>query len=379
MKREDTRPEQYLYWKQLMSHLGGREDVFFSDKFVYPRQLEIHLPGDHKRACDLACSHCAGKFFKKDLGAWELDGLELLNKLEGRIPYHIYGGSYTEPIINPYYLTFLATTKRHGNHFGIHTSGTLLNILEEKQGWLTELNRISTDSVDYLSVSIDAGVPSDWVVNKGAKDEGVYYDVLKGIMKATNIRAKSGKGHAIRLCYLISNTCNSDENFKRIVMFAKASGVDSLRFSIPFAHYNRNFDSVRAYKKDIELVGDQLYYKRLLPYLSKNKSDRPYIFYVGPEFTDIDRFTFKKCIYGYYQITLGADGYMYKCSTTATPTAKHCRLGKITPYPRDFEIAIDKNYNPDWDCEKMCFNSKLRCNRMGMEINSVYEIIKEDK
>ena len=126
------RPKQYLYWDQLMEHLHGDTSVFFSESFVYPRQLEIHLPGNHNKAYLLGCSHCAGRYFQKDLGTWELDGLEILNRLKGKVPYHIYGGAYTEPILNPYFLTYLATTKRHGNHFGIHTSGILLDEMENK-------------------------------------------------------------------------------------------------------------------------------------------------------------------------------------------------------------------------------------------------------
>ena len=45
---------------------------------------------------DLHCPHCAGKFVQQDLGTWGVEGLELLNKLEGKIPYHIDGGNYTD-------------------------------------------------------------------------------------------------------------------------------------------------------------------------------------------------------------------------------------------------------------------------------------------
>lgn len=382
MKRKDPRPEEYLYWKQLMKHLNRKDgnitwnsDIIFQhcrpEGMIYPRQLEIHLPGDHKRACDLACSHCAGKYFIKELGNWESDALRLLSKLEGKIPYHIYGGAYTEPIINPYFLTFLATTKRYGNHFGIHTNGTQLLQLEKNQGWLTELNRLSTDTTDYLSISIDAGRSEDWAANKGG-DEKTFGEILRGINMALRIRDKTGKGHSIRLCYLINDTNDTINNLESISNFAKAIGVDSLRFSIPFAHYKRSFADVKRYKRGVEELNDDRYYKDLLPYLSKSKSNRPYIFYTGPEYTDIDKYTFTRCIYGYYQITLGADGYIYKCSTTATPTAKHCRLGKITPDLWRFREIIQSNYNPNWSCQISCFDQALRCNRMGLEINRRY-------
>jgi len=371
---QDTRPKEYHYWDQLMQHLGGDTKIFdaHGGEFVYPRQFEIHLPGNHKIPCMLHCPHCAGKLFDKSLGTWEMTGLELLDKLKGAIPYHIYGGAYTEPILNPYFMTFLNMTKKYGNHFGIHTNGVYLKQLENMQGWLTELNRISSDSVDYLSVSLDAGFPWSWAKTKGTKHQEWYNDVIEGIRMAVNIRRRVGLGHAIRLCYLISPHSGTDENFGAIVQTARDIGVDSLRFSIPFACYNQEFDEVRKYKAGVEQPLGDLYEQMLSPYLSTDKGERPYIFYTGPEFTDIDKFTFNRCLYGYYQITFGADGYIYRCSTTATPTAKQCRLGKITSNVNTFEQAIIRNHDRNWDCQKHCFANGVRCNRMGLEINTAY-------
>ena len=361
MGRTDSRPPEYRYWDQLVKHLGDTDRIF-NGELIYPRQFEIHLPGNHVRPCDLNCPHCAGKYFQKDLGTWEMDGLELLNKLEGNIPYHIYGGAYTEPLLNPYFMSFLNMTKRHGNHFGIHTNGVLLSKLEEQQGWLTELNRISTDSVDYLSVSIDAGSPQSWMKTKGTKKD-LFGEIIEGLRKAVETRAK----YAIRLCYLISPHSGTQEDFDSIVSIARETGVDSLRFSIPFAPYNQSFSMVREYKNNRESMTD-IYEEMLSPYL---RGERPYIFYTGPEFTDIDRFTFKQCVYPYYQITYGADGYAYKCSTTATPTMSMCRLGKITNDLGEFHFLLRRNANPLWDAN-ICFRNGARCNRMGLEINAKY-------
>lgn len=375
---KDTRPKQYCYWDLLLKHLKGDTSVFFNGELVYPRQFEIHLPGDHKRSCNLFCPHCAGKFFRKDLGTWEMDGLELLNKLEGKIPYHIYGGAYTEPLLNPYYMVYLHTTKRYDNHFGIHTNGSLLLKLEEQQGWLTELNRISTDDVDYLSVSLDAGFPWSWAKTKGTKQESIFNEIIAGMKKAVEIRKKRGKGHAIRLCYLISPYSDSPENFGAIVSIAKEIGLDSLRFSIPFGCYNQSFDKIREYKRDREVLMDTIYRERLKPFLSRSKRAKPYIFYTGPEFTDVDRFDFRQCVYPYYQVTAGADGFFYRCSTTSTPTAKHCRLGQITSDLGEFKKILMKNMNPNWDTREMCFKKGLRCNRMGIECNEAYRDLKKN-
>jgi len=375
---EDPRPKQYRYYDQLIEHVDGDKSVFFSDKLIYPRQFEIHLPGDHKRPCDLSCPHCAGKLFVRDLGTWELDALELLNELKGAIPYHIYGGAYTEPLLNPYYLTFLATTKKYGNHFGVHTNGSLLNWLEENQGWLTELNRLATDNIDYLSISLDAGFSWSWGKTKGTRKSSLFNEIIEGIRKACEIRRKNnGRGHAIRICYLISPVSGNLENFASIVSIAKDIGVDSLRFSIPFGNYNQSFSKIKEYKEEIEVPGNMKYAELLNSFLSKNKREVPYIFYTGPEFTDVDRFTFKRCFYQFYQITYGADGYAYRCSTTATPTAKQCRLGKITSSLDEFHNLIGKNNNPSWDSQKLCFEKGLRCNRMGLEINTLINSLED--
>jgi MoaA/NifB/PqqE/SkfB family radical SAM enzyme len=368
---EDTRPKEYKYYNQLIDHIKDK-NIIFNNGFIYPRQFEIHLPSNHKQACNLSCPHCAGKLFKKELGNWELTGLHLLDNLQGDIPFHIYGGAYTEPLMNPYYLTFLSKTKEYNNHFGMHINGTQLNWLEDNLGFLTELHKISTDNIDYLSISIDAGTPLNWAKTKGTNKNDLFWDIIHGTGKAIVIRNQSKKkSHAIRWCYLISKYSETDEDIKNIVSLAKSLKIDSLRFSIPFDNYNKSFDNVLMYKHNREDIDNVTYQERLKPYLSQDINDIPYIFYTEPEFTNIERFTFDKCAYGYYQITLGADGYFYKCSTVATPTAQHCRLGKITDNIKLFQKYVKSNQSTLWDCKINCFEKNLRCNRMGLEINSL--------
>lgn len=376
--RRDMRPPEYRYWRQLMQHLDGDSGAFFSGRFVYPRQFEIHLPGNHLAPCDLHCPHCAGKHVRHDLGTWEMDALLLLDRLAGKIPFHIYGGNYTEPLLNPYFMSFLHMTKRHGNHFGIHTNGALLWRLEEQLGWLTELNRVSTDAVDYLSVSLDAGFPWSWARTKGTRNEQAFGDIIRGLRRAVEIRRAAGGGHAIRLCYLISPHSDSPENFAAIVETARDIGLDSVRFSIPFAPYNQSFDTVREYKWSREVPMTDVYEGRLSPHLSASQDERPYVFYTGPEFTDVDKFDFTRCVYCYYQITYGADGYVYRCSTTASPTMDMCRLGRATADLAEFRRMVTLNADPAWDAG-VCFGRGARCNRMGLEINRIYAALSEDR
>jgi len=375
LKRDDMRPPPYLYWKQLLEHLriAGIEDPeqhILEKRFAWPRQWEIHLPNDHKKPCNLHCPHCAGKLFEHGLGRWESKALALQESLAGVIPFHVYGGAYTEPLGNPYFMAFLGGTKRHDNHFGIHTNGVLLRTLEERQGFLTELHALSTDSVDYLSVSLDAGLPWSWSRTKAGKAE-LFADIWEGIRQACQIRDKAGvPSHAIRVCYLISPESDTPEDFQAVVAYAKAVGVDSLRFSIPFDNYLKPFEEVRDYKAKRETPGDALYWERLKPYLSADQSERPYIFYTEPWLTDVERFTFDRCAYTYFQVTNGADGHIYPCSTVASPTGKHLRLGEATDSVEEFKTLIEFNQKVAFDPKVACFSCNLRCNRMGVEINA---------
>jgi len=352
----------------VLHKIDGDESALLSGKFRYPRQFEIHLPGNHNTHCNVNCSHCQGNRYIKDLAHWEPDALDLLNKLKGGIPYHIYGGAYTEPLLNPYSMAFLSTTKKYENHFGIHTNGTLLNSLEADQGWLTELNRISIDKDDYLSISIDAGDANSWAKVKNTKRVYLFDEIISGMEKACKIRRNNNSnGHAIRLVYLITPDSDSFKSISSIVSIAHEFGVDSLRFSIPYAIYNQPFCDVRRYRDTVEKPFHEKCEKMIKPFLA----DEPHIFYVSPESTNVDKYDFDKCFYYLYQITYGSDGYVYKCSSVAAPTAKQCRVGKITSDLDEFENILRKNANLDWDCKKMCFEKGLRCNRQALEINRI--------
>lgn len=375
----DPRIKEYLYWDQLLEHLDNDPTKIFNGEVVYPKQFEIHLPGDHIKHCVLNCTYCAGMTFEKPLGTWEITGLSLLDKIAGRIPQHIYGGSYTEPLLNPYLITFLAKTRQYGNSFGIHTNGVMLKMLDDSVSFLTEINRIAEDDrKSYLQVSLDGATSWGWGKVKRTKDTKKFWDIIDTLKKAVEIREKKGSGHSIRLGYLITKETASPEKFGIIVNLAKDMGLDSLRFSIPFAHYNQDFEDVKKYKKKVEEPGDKLYEEWLKPYVSKSKDEKPYIFWNYPWFTDIDRFKFDQCVYTYFQITLAADGYFYPCSTVSTPTAKHLRISECTDDIEEFERILVQAQNPKFNPYKQCFKHGLRCNRMGLETCTMYDqLVKE--
>lgn len=364
------KPDSYNYWQLLLNHIKSPEVIFGSD-FVYPRQLEIHLPGNGEIPCNLHCTYCQGRLFEKGLGKWEDIGLSLIENLQGAIPYHIYGGAYTEPTMNKYLLQYLKLTKKYTNHFGIHTNGTYFITLDQSKV-LDSIVKLATDKQDYISYSLDAGTERSWCRVKGNK-KIKFKDVLTNIKLACSFSSTSySGGPAIRICYIITEEASTKKDFESIVSFAKLAKVDSLRFSIPYAHYTNSFDDVRKYKRWVEHPNNEKYKELLNPYLT-SKEDKPHIFYVDPYSTDIDRYTFNQCVYSYYQITLGADGYVYKCSSCAAPTARNHRLGKITDDVDTFKYQVMLNHNQFWNCQSLCFDKGLRCNRQALEMQTKYQ------
>lgn len=368
------RPAGYNYSQILLDHLGGNYDKVFNGEFLYPRQLEIHLPGDHRRACNFGCYYCQGKILEQPLGDFERDALTLVRELNGRIPYMIYGGAYTEPLLNPFLLDFLKATKKTATNFGIHTNGSLLMKREGDEGFLSTLCDIATSPQDYLSISLDAGTAESHARTKNLK-ENWFDTIIGGIRLAVKSRGSS-PSPAIRVCYLLLPVNSSEWELKRIVDICEQLGVDSLRFSIPYDLYGKDFNKVVNYKRSVEVAQDRKLTNLLKPLLTIDNTSKPQIFYIGPECQDVEKMTFRQCIYGYYQITLGADGYVYKCSSAASPTFKPCRLGKVPHSVEVLEQMILANYDPEFDAG-LCFGMGARCNRMALEINTEWERFNE--
>lgn len=371
----DKRIREYRYLEQLNEYIETAERKYIEGEeksFIYPKQLEIHLPSDRQIPCNLACKHCFSTLYKKELGRWEPAGLKLLHNLKGDIKYHIYGGAYCEPTANPFIFSYFATTKMYNNHFGLHTNGTYLLELERSQKFLTNCHEISTDKEDYISVSLDAGSGLSWQALK-KKDKSNFWNILQAIEMMANIRDKKNKNsHAIRLVFLVSEPNCHQEEFEFIASLAKMYKLDSVRFSVPYDYYSRDFADVKKYKDTIEDVIAEKVEASTRHLISKSEDEKPYIFWNPPYFTDIERFNFEKCFYGLFQITLSADGYIYPCSAVAAPSASHLRRGEITSDLEIFKRQCWDIQNNPVNCKTDCFDHGLRGNRMALEINEYY-------
>lgn len=365
------RPEGYRYWERLEQHLGHDTRKIFDGRLIYPRQLEIHLPGDgKKKACNFNCWWCQGRELEQSIGHWEEEGLKLLHNLKGAIPLHVYGGAYTEPMLNDYMLEYLRTTKKYGNEFGIHTNGSQLIAWEKGENFITELVKIANGENDYLSISLDAGFAETHTKTKGLKKN--WFDIIiEGLRKASEIKG-SKKYPALRVVYLFNKQNSTPEEIENIVSIGRELNLDSIRFSIPYDLYGHGFERVRRYKQQVEMLGEPKYYRLLKPYLdAQGAESRPFIFWVPPKFQDVDEMNYQQCIYSYFQITLAADGWIYKCSSTASPSFKFCRLGKITADLDKFNDMVIRNHNPNWG-PSVCFSHGARCNRMAIELNNMW-------
>jgi len=362
------RPDVYDYFDELKRHLGGDTSRIFDGTLIYPRQLEIHLPGNGKIPCVFKCPWCQGSELEQPLGDWEEKGLRLVSKLDGKIPYHIYGGAYTEPLLNKYILDYLCLTKETGSDFGVHTNGALLLNLHSKKKFLEKICQISTSPKDYVSISLDAGRSESHTKSKGL-NRNWFDTIINGIKALTWIRGESNFP-SVRIVYLLNSLNSSEGEIAEMVEIAKELRVDSLRFPIPYDLYGRDFDRVRKYKHDTEDRLRNTYFKRVEPYL--NDKTKPNIFWISPDSQDVDKMNFRQCIYSYFQITLGADGYVYRCSSTASPSFKFCRLGEITDDLEKFNDMVMRNHNPNWKPET-CFSHGARCNRISLEVCGKYQ------
>ena len=375
---EDMRPEGYQYLEIIKDHIDKYSpkkesnfyDKVFDGSLIYPRQLEIHLPGSGKNRCNFDCDYCQGNELDMSLGPWETKVLTLLEKLKGKIPYHVYGGAYTEPLMNKYFMDYIRMTKKYKNNFGIHSNGSLLFDLENKKGLVTELVGLAESELDYFSCSLDAGS-----IESHKKVKNVKVDYFTKIIDGLELMVKARGENSypkIRVVYLITEQSDSPEEIEYISKKMREIGVDSLRFSIPYANYGRSFDEVKKYRDEFEIPFGKKCFNMVQKYLSKDKKDKTYIFWHDPEFQSVDKMNFKQCIYSYYQITFGADGSVYKCSSTATPSFDKNILGEATDDLDVFNKMVLDNHDPDWDAST-CFNAGARCNRIALEINKAWE------
>jgi len=285
--------------------------------------------------------------------------------------YYVYGGAYTEPLLNPYFMDFMRLTKKLNAHFGIHSNGSQLKKLQKKNSFCTELVSLMESKYDYYSCSLDGGSPQSHMKTKNIKFDA-WTDIIEGLKILVKEKEKQKSKGSIRVAYLLNKWNSSKEELSNFINLMKEIKVDSLRFSIPYAQYGNEVKKVQNYKKNIETKLNLKYKSLLEPYMSKNKNDKPFIFYFAPVNQDIDRMldtNYKQCAYTYYQTTIGSSGHVYRCSSIATPTFDYGILGKQPENVKELQEMIQKSQDEKFHCHT-CIESTARCNRMALEINT---------
>ncbi len=361
----NKRPAAYRYFDLLKQHLNGDLSRIFNDELIYPRQFEVHLPGNGKVACNFDCYYCQAKKLKKTLKRFEETALSLVGKLDGKIPWITFSGQYTEPLLNPYLLHFIKAIKEQGSYYGIHTNGSLLGFLDTKNDFLTKLCEESNSVDDFITCSLDAGYPESHGKIKGGI--GNWFDlIIFGLKRLVEMR--NGRDFpSIRVTYLMNEQNSSPDEIENTVSIMKKIGIDSLRFSIPYDYYGNSLSKAKKYKEKIELKYGQKYQDLISSYLS-NDGERPYVYWMPPKYQDVKSMDYKACVDGYYQICLGADGWFYRCTSAAAADFKACRLGRVTDDLAEFENIIRKNQTQEWS-PSTCFAQGTRCSRMALDIN----------
>lgn len=357
-------PEAYDYWTNLKSHLDGDMDRVFCGRPVHPRQLLILLPANHKQACNLNCCFCVGKLSGTELGDWEDTGLRLLCNLKGSVPFHVYSGLYTEPTLSPYLLSFIRITKSFGNHFGIQTNGTLLFGMERNSSFLSELCRVATSGLDFVSISIGAGTEKTYSKVKPASPR-LFHKLVEGISLLSRLRGTTGCP-SVRMTYLLDDYNDSPDEIEAAIRIAKSANVDSIRFSVAAPPYGLARDKRSEAWKQVE-TKHKIYQEMFAQYTS-GPDKKPHIFYADPYCYNPAECTFKQCVYGYYQIALGADGYVYPCVGLSSNRFSGLRLGTITDDVSEFQRMIVANQNPDFDPDS-CYEAGAHCCRAAHFIN----------
>ncbi|MDM8525882.1 radical SAM protein [Desulfococcaceae bacterium HSG8] len=375
-KNSEFLPDYYQYYDILSRHLGCRiEETAFNKKAVYPRQLEIHLGNDSGRPCNLQCKHCQGSELQKEMTDVSEFVIRLIHNLKGKIPFYIFGGLYSEPLKNSNIINIIRSIKKYGSNFGIHTKGTLLWTLHKKKGFIEQLYTLS-DCNDYLSVSIDSGFAESFSKTKNASPK-LFDNIIKALEIIKGLRkSDSKKKFVLRLTYLLNEHNSDPRELMNIIAIAKQMQVDSLRFSVPYHFFGRTVNDCKIYRDNYETPMYNFVRPVLEPYLTNNMGEKPQFALMSPDHQDIYKLSFSHCFFGYYQITLGVDGYFYRCSSCASPSFSHIRLGKATDSVERFEWVLLMNQRESFNPQKMCFPRHARCNRIATEINSVTEIRK---
>jgi len=239
--------------------------------------------------------------------------------------------------------------------------------MEVKADLLSTLVSFADSPQDFISVSLDAGFASSHSRTKHVS-EYQFHRVLGGLRELSVLRGAE-PFPKVRVSYLLNKYNSSEAEIKDAIGFARQFNVDSIRFSQPLPFYGDSREHADKIWQEAREKNEK-YLELFEPYVSRQATEKPFVFYVETRQPP----AFSKCAYGYFQITLSSDGYMYKCTTAADNMFEEVRLGKITSALAEFNTAIYVNQDPGFSPAK-CFNLGAYCCRAAAAVNSQAETV----
>ena len=374
----DITPDINRYCELTDNNVKAQVEDWFGWKpfreMVLPRQLEIHLGNPTGKPCNFHCEHCQGRNLDRGVAVYDDAALKLLPQLDGKIPLFVLSGAYVEPFLNPRLIEYIRAIKKQGSSFGLHSNASFLKQREEESGFVTEMVALSGPE-DYFTCAIDAATAPTFARLKKV-GVGQFERAIEGLRLIADEKRKY-KGQdkiKLRFTYLLNDDNSSLEELREMVRLAKGMDATSLRFSIPYAPHGTNMEGCADYRKQVEIPMQARLWENVKKVMSREEvPGETLVFSMPPEAQNIERLTFDHCFYGYFQITFGADGYVYRCSAVASPQFPHLRLGEVPDNLADFYDMIARNQVNFFNPQAQCFPHSGRCNRAGIDINTEYE------
>jgi MoaA/NifB/PqqE/SkfB family radical SAM enzyme len=367
-------PDYYAYAQTLLRYLQARRADFkpFDGNPVLPRQLEVHVPNDGPQPCNLHCKHCQGNRVDQPMAKFDDTLLQLIEDLAGRVSLFVFSGAYVEPTLNRHLIEFIEVAKATNSQFGLHTHGGLLKSLDRELSFVSRICG-AADGSDYVTVSLDAGCGDSYAKTK--RVDPTHFDaVVDGLDLLVRTRESLDRpGPRIRVTYLLNKWNSGRDEIVHAAEIARRLRVDSLRFSIPYAPYGTPYDASIRYKQHHEVSFYAEVVDRLAGVLSENPDDRPFVSFLPPDAQDVENCFTHHCAYGYFQITTGSDGYLYRCSSTASPSFPEHRLGRLPATADQLVELVGRNQDGAFDPMTRCKPCGARCNRAAIDVNQTFE------
>ncbi|MEK6973830.1 MAG: radical SAM protein [Nanoarchaeota archaeon] len=225
------------YGHQLLRDHMYRIRGILAGKNPPPYELEIQTTG----ACNLNCSHCFGRYYKRIGHSMTLDELTLIAsrvadfKEDGyQIDTIKFCGTTGEPLVNPVTLDGIRIFKCMDRKVILYTNGLLLGKMHDDLHYYDIVAK-----ADKVNISLDADSEETFLKIKGRSG---FNKIISNIEHLVNVRTDN---HKIVTSYVVNK-----HNYTGILPFARnlrSIGVDEIWYRVDFT----DLKSIKALSKEI--------------------------------------------------------------------------------------------------------------------------------